>query len=347
MAFEIKRGMCFFIEKPATSQPIPNTSEFTPEKNRPYMVVSNNKCNASSSLIHVAPVIHREYNEKHWWNVPFKSTCNKPAVVNISEIMLIDKNLCTTQNYAMSLSDLTVNNTKLLSGIAVAIRRQFGLDNDSTKYERYEIEEHEPIVCDDNNSTDKEISMPTFNITINLNGLPIGVNATTDISVDKSSVVSSGSTDTDKPVVTKENTTEKKIAKAVPDVETSPKKIMSKSGVHFSNEEKKRITEFIKKNYRAFGGNMTLNQIAESLGIGGSAAFRYVKAVSGVSKKSKTSAPRVNLPDSLNAQFMSDYVSHGTAYIIQKYSKYGFTNNEQVYRAVAQRKKMLKGDKSK
>lgn len=347
--FEIKKGMCFFIEKPATTQPIPNTSEFTPEKNRPYMVVSNNKCNATSTLIHVAPVITREYNEKHWWNVPFKSTNNRNSIVNISEIMLIEKNLCTTQNYAMSISDLTMNNAKLMDNIAVAIRRQFALDNDSQKYDSYEIEDVPATKITTNNVDVSSVStpypqMPTFNITINVNGLPSGATVTTS-TADSNSITLNTDITSDVPSIDNtENTVEtpkKKVAKAIPD---KPKKVATKStrvsGKHFTDEEREKFTAFIRTNYRKFGGSMTASQISKVLNISGVAVSYYIKKINSDFDKKKNPT-RVSLPEKMRAQFMSDYVSHGTKYILEHYSDCGFVKAKQVYDTVERLKAML------
>ena len=162
--FEVKRGMVFFLTRPAEAQqPFPCLSERIPEKKRPYIVLSNNKCCASSELINVAPIFTRDPSPDRFYNVPFKSCGNRNCVVDIANIILIPKTMCNEFTYSETITLYTIRNRNLFEGIAGAIIRQFALEEDVVSREAIETvrrygTKNVPIPVTAENSEVKEVS---------------------------------------------------------------------------------------------------------------------------------------------------------------------------------------------
>lgn len=332
---EIKRGMCFYLDEPSKTEPVPCTADVAPQKKRPYMVLSNDKCNASSPLVHVAPILSRVYDPKRWYCVPFKSTNNRDVVVDISAIMLVDKTLLTEAAYTAAISFYTLTNKILMDNIRTAIKRQFALDDAVTRYDPYKIADLETMSTTTRTGQDVP-TIPEIHLTINLNGVPI--NATvpmnnSDVSVDVPAIPETELViDTPKP--------KKKIAKAVAGdtkkevVQDTEIKTVRGKGKNFTQEEKEYIRNYIKKNHRSFGGKMKLEDISTTLGISLSTVNRYAKTLKTPRKRAKKSA----LPKKLYEQFYEDYVRNGAKYVVEKYHKYGFKTVQQVYNVITRNK---------
>ena len=336
MEFTIKRGMVFYLED--------QRSESVPKSKRPYMVLSNNKCNASASMVHVAPILIREYDPKKWYCVPFKSTCNRDAVVDISSIQLIDKALCTEAAYSEAVSNYTYSNQALLDAIKTAVKRQFGVDDDY--YNDYRAAKTAATAIQ------QRQEMPSIHLTINLNGVPVNasVNAETvaETIPHEDVVIDEPITEIEEPVVEEtEEQNSTKIAKAVKDVrklfdtvekEEQSENKLSKNYV-LTEESAKVVENYIRKNHKCFGGDMCGSTIAAHFGLADSTINRRVKKMLGKSSRSylakkKKKSVRAHLPENLYNQFVKDYADYGCKYCIKTYAEYGFTKASQVYNLV-------------
>ena len=338
--FEIKRGMCFYLDEPSKTEPIPCTSDCSPQKKRPYMVLSNNKCNVSSNLVHVAPIITREYDPKRWYCVPFKSANNRDVVVDVSAIMLVDKTLLNEAAYTQAVSFYTVNNKILMDNIKTAIQRQFALDDSTARYDSYSIAE--PV---QNTLTTQTIQnpIPEIHLTINLNGVPITTsvpmrgNTSVPIEVNVSSTVEKSEFDSKKKIAKaapkniEENTTQNNVIKSI-----------RGKGKKFTKSEKEYIQKYIKENYKLFSGKMSINDISETLGISLSTVRRYIYSF----ETPRVKAKKAVIPNKLCKQFYEDYVKYNAKYVVNKYSKYGFKTTQQVYNAITRNKNIQKFKKN-
>ena len=333
---EIKRGMCFYLDEPSKTEPVPCTADVAPQKKRPYMVLSNDKCNASSQLVHVAPILSRVYDPKRWYCVPFKSTNNRDAVVDISAIMLVDKTLLTEAAYTAAISFYTLTNKILMDDIRTAIKRQFALDDAGTRYDQYKIADHETMSTTTKTSQVDAPTIPEIHLTINLNGVPINTTVpmnNSDVAVDVPAIPET-------ELVIDTPKLKKKIARVVAeDIKKSVDndKVMKLNGgvgKKFTEKEKEYINTYIKKNHRSFGGKMKPDDISTTLGISLSTVNRYARTLKAPRQRAKKST----LPKKLYEQFYEDYVRNGAKYVVEKYHKYGFKTVQQVYNVITRNK---------
>lgn len=336
--FEIKRGMCFYLDEPSKTEPVPCTSSCSLQKKRPYIVLSNDKCNASSQLLHVAPILTRTYDPKRWYCVPFKSA-GRDVVVDVSAIMLVDKSLLTEAAYTQVISMYTKNNTALMDNIKTAIQRQFALDDVTTRYDSYKVTE-----------ATTQSTVPEIHLTINLNGVPINATVPMDNSSNVPVEVSVEPT-----IKEEEQKPQKKIARAVSgEIKrmVSNDKVMKLSGAvgkRFTDKEQEYIRTYIKENYTGFGGKMTFDKISSNLGISLGTVSRYTNAIKGESTSTKSTVSkrgkrgkRSSIPKRLCEQFYNDYKEHGVRYILEKYRYLGFKHDYQVYDAIRRNKNIQK-----
>jgi Trp operon repressor len=298
--------------------------------------LSNDKCNFSSPLIHIAPIISREYDPRRWYCVPFKSIGDRNCVIDISNIMLVDKEVCSRSAYSESISGCIVNNDILFDNIRIAIMRQFQLNITDMSYpNEYKIDTTH--ISGNMNNRQQPIS-----ITINLNGIPLNTNTNVsdvisatnnDVNIDISKLTTNAGT-TESNVCADNNTIVDSVesASSSNDVETNTTK-KSNNYHRLNNEEQKKLIKFIRINANCFGGNMTITSIAEKFNISSATITKYVK------KAKESYNKRASLPKEMWREFLEDYVNHGTKYCIDKYNDYGFNNEAQIYRAVSRYKK--------
>ena len=346
--FEIKRGMCFYLDEPSKTEPVPCTTSCSPQKKRPYMVLSNDKCNASSNLVHVAPILTRTYDPKRWYCVPFKSMNNRDVVVDVSAIMLVDKTLLDEAAYTQGISFYTMNNEVLMKNIKTAIQRQFALDDFTTRYDSCKVTE--PVAPTVSNTQN---TVPEIHLTINLNGVPINATVPMDNSIKVPVEVSVEPT-----IKEEEQKPQKKIARAVSgeiNRMVSNDKVMKLSGAvgkRFTDKEQEYIRAYIKENYTGFGGKMTFDKISSNLGISLGTVSRYTNAIKGESTSTKSTVAksgkrgkrgkRSSIPKRLCEQFYNDYKDHGVRYVLERYRKFGFKHDYQVYDAIRRNKNIQK-----
>ena len=130
--FQVKKGMAFFIDEPCSNQGVPCNNGI--RKSRPYLVVSNDLCNAYSNLIQVIPLKTDHDVQAHstkWYFIQYKGKYGSDYIADVSSIMLVDKIYCNQSSYSES---NTRNITEeVMDRINDGIIRQFGLD---TTYQR-------------------------------------------------------------------------------------------------------------------------------------------------------------------------------------------------------------------
>lgn len=355
--FTVKRGMVFFIEDAAKQEPISCNSESAPKKRRPYIVLSNDKCNASSPLIHVAPILTREYDPKRWYCVPFKSTCNRDSVVDVSAIMLLDKSICNEVNYSEAISQYTYGNQILMDNVKTAIKRQFSVD-DSDYYDNYTVAASKSAVSAINRKSESVAQQiaPSIHLTINLNGVPVGTTVSAE-------AVSESTVPVDEPVVAVEEPVKivadqstRKIVKAVKEVErklfntvetntdVSNELVKLSKNYILTDDSAKIVNDYILEHHKYFGGTMSGTAIAAHFNVAVSTINRRAKKLLGEvprkylvknAKKGTKKSKRAHLPENLHAQFAKDYADYGSKYCIKTYAKYGFKSASQVYNLVA------------
>ena len=331
--FKIKKGMVFYLERPADNQPIRCISSYAPEKKRPYMVISNDRCNEHSALIHVAPIFTRDYNPDRYYQVPFKSISDRDCVVDIASIMLVPRELLTISSYSDAITKYTIANTTLIEGIGKAIMRQFDIKEQIPQTVEYTPREQ------------------TITLNININGTRIVPNVNTstneiDINFDAIECNDSKETHTS----TNRNTTPFRILHLNKYVETS-------------ESDKEYMRQILKENYRKFDGTMSLSDIAHCIGVSVSTLSRILSKMkdSYVKKNEKASEvshdvdskvlfrPRFTMTPQEEEELVQDYRIHTASWCLNKYKHCGFTSSIQIYGKVRniqnKRKKMFEGTK--
>lgn len=137
--FQVKRGMVFFIDEPSSKQGVPCNNGI--KKSRPYIVISNNLCNAYSQLIHVAPLKTDhdvQKNSEKWYFIQYKGKYGNDYIIDISSIMLVDKIYCNSSSYSES---NTRNITdEIMDQVDAGIMRQFELDKKYQKIDTQTVE---------------------------------------------------------------------------------------------------------------------------------------------------------------------------------------------------------------
>lgn len=137
--FQVKRGMVFFIDEPSSKQGVPCNNGI--KKSRPYIVISNNLCNAYSQLIHVAPLKTDhdvQKNSEKWYLIQYSGKYGNDYIIDISSIMLVDKVYCNSSSYSES---NTRNITdEVMDQVDAGIMRQFELDK---KYQKINTQDAE------------------------------------------------------------------------------------------------------------------------------------------------------------------------------------------------------------
>ena len=327
MQMELKRGMVFFLEQVGDFQPVKCIDEHTYTKKRPYMIVSNNKCNEFSPLIHVVPIVTREGSPERYYQVPFTSVGNRKCIADVSQVMLIPKDLCNSVSYSESITKYTINNKDLISGIDDAIMRQFQIDTISTPLkkdlenvytkavtEEVKIETPKPI-------KEETMTIPNITLNININGVPVNM---TEVSTTQTG----DSCNIDISTVT---TIEDNLKPAKKKKEIKRKTWNRTSKSPYSLEEKKK---YIKENYVEFGGTLSQHQIAKYLKCATSNVFYWVdklKQNENIKVKSNTKSTKrhkYDFPKEVKKKLMEDYDVFGADYVLENYKDCKFPNKK-------------------
>lgn len=347
--FEIRRGMVFFIDLTKMTG-IPK-SEFTPTKNRPYVVLSNDKCNENSGLIHVAPIYTRDYDEtgRMWYNIPFKGNDGRNSVIDIAQIQLIPKSFCTSTNYSGSLTSKVRFNKDLMDAVDSAILRQFDIGADRiARPETRELMQTYPVM---NYPVPQiqmpNITLPSITLNISVNGVPVD---NQDISV---TAETSEDVNAKTPISKKiESKTVKRVAKkADKSVSTTTgfEKIELKPFQGMTDDQRSRLYAFIKENYEKFGGNMSIASIARETGVSEPTVRKSIIEIDEniFNEKRTGRKSKYSLPQSMYAEFLEFYKTYGIQETLRKYSKFGFKKQKDITDKLTSMKRYIKRHKEK
>ena len=357
----IKRGMVFYLDEPYKNQPIDtdiaNIDNY-PKKKRPYIVVSNDKCNENSNLIHVAPIfsITNTLIPK-WWKIPFKGPCNKDSYVNISYIMLVSSNILNDTSYSEAITQYTVHNKNLFEAIDKAICKQFGIGTDVINTAVYDTMTRYPV----NNQPIPVV--PNITLNISVNGIPVSENA---VSVESSSIQTNNNIDTvsNDTCVAVSTVADNQLVIGEPELEKNEniskndtskksdaytKKFRTKQGRRLSIQQKKKLQKFIIDNHKDFNGNMTTYRISKLFGITINTVQKYASEIErkkdsdkNTKEQKNTGKHRASLPKELNSEFLDYYMNHTMDETLKKYEKYGFTKSTHVKDKVYNIRKKMK-----
>jgi len=340
--FEIRRGMVFFIDLTKMTG-IPK-SEFTPTKSRPYVVLSNDKCNENSGTIHVAPIYTRDYDEtgRMWYNIPFKGNDGRNSVIDIAQIQLIPKYFCTSTNYSGSLTNKIRFNRDIMDAVDSAILRQFDIGADRiARPETRELMQTHPV-----NYPVPQIQMPSITLNISVNGVPVN---NQDISV----TAETAEDVTEKtPISTKvESKSVKKVAKKA-EKQTSTtgfEKIDLKPFQGMTDDQRSRLYAFIKENYEKFGGDMSIAAIARETGVSEPTVRKSILELDkDILNKHRTGRKsKYSLPQSMYAEFLEFYKTHGIKETLKKYNKFGFRKQKDITDKLTSMRRYLKRHEEK
>ena len=329
----IKRGMVFYLDEPYKDQPIEIDSanmDNYPKKKRPYIVVSNDKCNESSNLIHVAPIfsITNTLIPK-WWKIPFKGPCNRDSYVNVSYIMLVSSTILNETSYSQAITQYTIHNKNLFNGIDKAICKQFGVGSDVINTAVYDTMDKYPV--------NNQPVVPNITLNISVNGIPVDCSNVTVSTQNELEPKDSAE------IIRNKKESEYNISKVETDSVQKPKKYTAKkfnlkAGDKFTKEEKNFIEEYILSNGKKFKGRKTGIQLAKSLGISYSTVCRVIKKLS----KTYEGRTRFTIPQEVIPELIDDYYKHGSRYCVEKYRQYGLKTTKQVQQKVNHEKLKMK-----
>lgn len=274
--FVVKRGMIFYMDVPSKDQPVPLPRERCVTKKRPYIILSNDACNANSDLVHAAPITTKAPAMMKWYLVPFRAKDSSFRWINISNTMLVPKSYCTVADYSESLSQVTFGNKELMDRLDYCIAKQFGFEYIFNKASNECVTPEDTSETNNNtvsftssndgvsvSATNFPSNFPIPNISITIN---VPANITTQQPVTQ--VESSPEVSVTTPVeVTTEDTSS----------ETSSKH--TGKAPRFPADKIKHIRETIVRCSKAFNGNLNDRQLAELLGVSYVTITRYKKAL--------------------------------------------------------------------
>ena len=124
--FDIKQGMIFFVEDITSETSVVFKGEYTPKKRRPWVIVSNDKCNAYSHTLTGVPIFTRDAA-----TLPtqvFFNNKGRPSVIDCGNVTAIPKEMIDLRGYIGTVS------AELFAKIRTALNAQF-----ETSYESDEI----------------------------------------------------------------------------------------------------------------------------------------------------------------------------------------------------------------
>ena len=124
--FDIKQGMIFFVEDITSETSVVFKGEYTPKKRRPWVIVSNDRCNAFSHTLTGVPIFTRDAA-----TLPtqvFFNNKGRPSVIDCGNVTAIPKEMIDLRGYIGTVS------AELFTKIRTALNAQF-----ETSYESDEI----------------------------------------------------------------------------------------------------------------------------------------------------------------------------------------------------------------
>ena len=299
----IRRGMVFFLEKPYEGNGNFAVSD-GPDKKRPYIVLSNDKCNDTSPNIHVAPIFTAtDKSLEKWYRIPFRGTCERLCTVDVASVMLVSRELFTEANYSPAISQYTINNTNLMNNIGRAIMRQFGFEPGQFSNSHW-------------NTPVEKSMMPTLNLIINVNGVTVPAE---NITVEQKDTTPA----TEPEPVT---TNKEKNYYFAPKPEIT--EFIHKNDVRYGG---KMTAQEVAKELGVSVSALYYH-------------YRKIEKDSYKGFKKNKPAKRVStvkLPRSEYKKFMEDHEKCNTLKMIELYRKYGITTPKQVYNYVWRVRKYL------
>ena len=345
--FEVRRGMVFFIDLSKMGQ---IKSQLTPTKSRPYVVLSNDKCNENSAMVHVAPIYTRDYDEseRRWYNVPFKGADGRNCIIDVAAITLIPKTFLTSTNYSASITGKVRYNADLMHSVNSAIIRQFEVDSSSVpvRDETLDLISRFPVF----NQPVPQIQIPNITLNISVNGVPVSdqnISITTDTDTTSDNITENMQT---VPKV-KESAPKKKIAKATPVAEDVAKfeKITLKPLQSMTDDQKKRLHDFILENYEKFGGNMSVATLAKETGVSEPTIRKNITEIDAhaLSGKKPGRKSKFTLPPSMYKEFVEYHKANGIQKTLEKYRKFGFKVPNDVYHKMSSMKRYIERHEAK
>lgn len=345
--FEVRRGMVFFIDLSKMGQ---IKSQHTPTKSRPYVVLSNDKCNENSAMVHVAPIYTRDYDEseRRWYNVPFKGADGRNCIIDVAAITLIPKTFLTSTNYSASITGKVRYNADLMHSVNSAIIRQFEVDSSSVpvRDETLDLISKFPVF----NQPVPQIQIPNITLNISVNGVPVS-DQNVSITTSTDNVSDKITENTQNTVKVKESEPKKKIAKATPVVEDSTRfeKIALKPLQSMTDDQKKRLHDFILENYEKFGGNMSVAKLAKETGVSEPTIRKNITEIDAyaLSGKKPGRKSKFTLPPSMYKEFVEYYKANGIKKTLEKYRKFGFKVPDEVYHKMSSMKRYIERHEAK
>lgn len=347
--FKIKRGQVFYVT--------------TSDQHVPYIVLSNNKCNENSSMIHAAPVRQGQPDPEKYYHIPYMSTCNRWKYVDVGLTQLMSKSLFEESKYSAAESYYTVNNKELMEGIADALCVHLGI------HRNYVVYNEDPV---------QEEKKEPINITINLAGLP-GVTAqvtetkevqispeTVSTSIEtvtemekqpvkfttaegpfewtvsntrtgKTETINTESTSSADTLLARATQLEKRGRKGKVDGKEDRPKSGDPNRKRFSDEDNDTIKKFIKHNHSVFGGTMSTYTIAKELNISPTTVTRRIAELKKqgnqyfnvrAKEKRKFNGRRTKYTRQMTEERISklvqDYTRFGVVYVLNHYNEFEF-----------------------
>ena len=342
--FEIKRGMVFYLEEPSRNQPnIRNTTYTMPKKKRPYVVLSNDGCNANSSCIHVAPLYSREDSTKPYL-VSFTGNDGHQSVIDIGAIMLIPKSLCVISDYSERITQ-SVTKREVLDKISAAIANQFSISYDMLSKEAREVAyaskeraasvaepqstEQETPVQETPSVTAQTTQIPQIHLTINLNGVPVNI---PNITASESNIVIDANTEQNAAV-------EEPVIEMTPDIVEETVKPDTAAINRCNAQGRLKKEDFAAAAYtiitmhQNFEGKMSTTALSRTTGM-------TPKTIKTIINKLNAMG-RASLPKELVSDFIHDYMTLTREEMVRKYCIYGYINYHKIadsYRYYTKRK---------
>lgn len=116
-----------------------------------------------------------------------------------------------------------------------------------------------------------------------------------------------------------------------------------------TDDQKKRLQDFILENYEKFGGNMSVAKLARETGVSEPTIRKNITEIDAYafSGKKPGRKSKFTLPPSMYKEFVEYHKANGIQKTLEKYRKFGFKVPNDVYHKMSSMKRYIERHEAK
>ena len=278
--FYPKRGMVFYLEEPSKNQPVMVDCW---NKNRPFVVVSNDVSNEKTPWCQVCPITSKPPANagSAFWMIPVRKKDGSVNWINVSCVLFVPKKLMTPANFSEIFTNVIYTNSDVMTRISYGLAQCLGF----------------PELLKDFNVASTEA---TTNVTTTAPTITASEGVTVTISIPGSEPIEiKVNNNTPAPVVEPTVPEIQEVTICPPESVTQTPKVKAKvphTTTVFSEDPKRRrlpkkLKEFliqtIREGRQSDANFMSAEEIAKKCGVCPATAYRYMVKTVGTTKSSR------------------------------------------------------------